>query len=77
MAGDDTGDDLVIGETNHGQDSTELVGNVNDDGTYGGDYIFQAFVSPLIDHPTDALRGISINGGSGVVTQAVSASSGR
>ncbi len=66
MGADDSGDDLVVGEHNEAEDGTHLVATVNDDGTYGDDYVFQASVTPLVGHTVDGLRGISRGLGNGV-----------
>jgi hypothetical protein len=65
-AADDVGDDLEVGLTNHSQAGTELVGTPGDEDDFVNDYVFQAFVSPVVGHAVDALRGIARGPGSGV-----------
>jgi len=65
LAADDTGDDLTVGETNHAEDGTELVGNNTADHIFGNEYVFQA-TAPNDLLGTDAIRGIAEGYGNGV-----------
>ncbi len=56
----ETGEDLVAGETNIAQSGTEFLGNVNRFGFYRNEYVFNVEVSPLI---TTFVDGIRTNGG--------------
>ena len=72
MAAHNTGDDITFGQTNTGQDGTELRGDANDQGGFGNDYVLQLRVSPVILHrnAVDGLRSIAVRQGRGVVGQA-------
>jgi hypothetical protein len=65
LAADDTGDDLVVGYTNHADDGTELVGKNTNDHLFGNDYVFQA-TSPRDLGWVDAIRGVAEGDGNGV-----------
>jgi hypothetical protein len=72
MAAHNTGDDITFGQTNTGQDGTELRGDANDEGGFGNDYVLQLKVSPIIIHrnAVDGLRSIAVKQGRGVFGQA-------
>lgn len=65
MAADNTGDDLSVGETNHAQDGTELVGKNTKDHLFGNDYVLQA-TAPRDLFATDAIRGVAEGDSNGV-----------
>ena len=50
MAANNTGDDITFGETNAGQDGTELRADANDEGGFGNDFVLQLRVSPVLTH---------------------------
>ena len=71
MAANDTGDDITIGQTNKGEDGTELVGQQSKEGGFGNDYVLLLTQSPLINRTAvDGLKSIAIKQGRGVVGQA-------
>jgi hypothetical protein len=72
MAAHNTGDDITFGQTNTGQDGTELRGDANDEGGFGNDFVLQLKVSPIIIHrnAVDGLRSIAVKQGRGVFAQA-------
>jgi hypothetical protein len=74
LAADDTGDDFIVGYTNHAEDGTELVGQNTKDHLFGNDYVFQA-TSPRDLFFTDAIRGIVEGDGNGVFGTSGQASS--
>ena len=53
MAANNTGDDITFGQTNAGQDGTELRADANDEGGFGNDFVLQLGVSPVIIHRND------------------------
>jgi hypothetical protein len=69
MAANNTGDDITFGQTNAGQDGTELRADANDNGGYGNDYVLQLTVSPIMLHRNaiDGLRSAAVKQGRGVV----------
>ena len=72
MAANNTGDDITIGQTNAGQDGTELRADANDEGGFGNDFVLQLRVSPILTHrnAVDGLRSIAVKQGRGVFAQA-------
>jgi hypothetical protein len=72
MAAHNTGDDITFGQTNAGQDGTELRADANDEGGFGNDFVLQLKVSPIIIHrnAVDGLRSIAVKQGRGVFAQA-------
>ena len=72
MAANNTGDDITFGQTNAGQDGTELRADANDEGGFGNDFVLQLRVSPVIIHrnAVDGLRCVAVKQGRGVFAQA-------
>jgi len=72
MAAHNTGDDITFGQTNAGQDGTELRADANDEGGFGNDFVLQLRVSPILTHrnAVDGLRSIAVKQGRGVFAQA-------
>jgi hypothetical protein len=65
LAADSTGDDLSVGQTNHAEDGTELIGKNTNDHLFGNDYVLQA-TAPRDLFFTDAIRGVAEGDSNGV-----------